>query len=320
MVTDGMTRSLRIVSWGAALPEKIITNADLESTLDTTDQWIVERTGIRERRVGGTTTGLAIQAGHAAMAQGGYEPGDIDLLVLCTTTPDQQLPASASTVQHDLGLSCGAFDLNAACSGFVYGLVTAFGLGAVGLDRILLIGAEVMSRLTNWEDRGTAILFGDGAGAVVLEATEVATPADHHLLAFDLGSDGAARDILYADIGSTMLMDGKEVFRRAIRAVVQSAGNTLEAAGKTVADVALWVPHQANVRIVEGANLRLGFPPDRIVMNLERHGNTSAASVPLALAEAADAGRLSPGDLVLMVGFGAGMTWASALVRWEPGR
>jgi 3-oxoacyl-[acyl-carrier-protein] synthase-3 len=315
-----MTRSARIVSWGTALPEKVVTNQDLESTLDTSDEWIRERTGIRERRVGGSTSGLAIEAAQQAMDRAGLGPADIDLLVLCTTTPDQQIPASACTVQHELGLTCGAFDLNAACSGFVYGLVAAYGFAGSGIDRILLIGAETMSRVTNWEDRGTAILFGDGAAAVVLEATEVPSPADHHLLAFDLGADGSARDILYADIGSTMVMDGKEVFRRAVRAVIASTHKTLEAAGKTIDDVDLFVPHQANVRIVDGANNKLGFRPERIMMNLERYGNTSAASVPLALAEAADTGRLSPGDLVLLLGFGAGMTWASALIRWEPGR
>jgi 3-oxoacyl-[acyl-carrier-protein] synthase-3 len=313
-----MTRSARIVGWGTALPEKVVTNKDLESSLDTTDAWIVERTGIRERRIGGTTSGLAIEAAQAAMTSAGVGPEDIDLLVLCTTSPDQQIPATACTVQNELGLTCGAFDLNAACSGFVYGLVASHGFVATGMNRILLVGAETMSRVTNWDDRGTAILFGDGAAAVVLEATEVDSPADSHLLASDLGADGAARDILYADIGSTMIMDGKEVFRRAIRAVIATTGKTLAAAGKTVADVDLFVPHQANVRIVDGANLKLGFPPERIVMNVERTGNTSAASVPLALAEAAQEGRLSPGDLVLLVGFGAGMTWASALIRWDP--
>jgi 3-oxoacyl-[acyl-carrier-protein] synthase-3 len=256
-----MTRSARIVGWGTALPEKIVTNKDLESTLDTSAEWIVERTGIRERRIGGSTSGLAIEAAQKAIASAGVTPGDIDLLVLCTTSPDQQIPATSATVQNELGLACGAFDLNAACSGFVYGLVATNGFIASGLNRVLLIGAETMSRVTNWDDRGTAILFGDGAAAVVVEATEVASPADRHLVAFDLGADGAARDILYAELGSTMVMDGKEVFRRAIRAVISTTRKTLAAAGRTVDDVALLVPHQANARIIEAANLKLGFRP-----------------------------------------------------------
>ncbi|OWY63215.1 3-oxoacyl-ACP synthase, partial [cyanobacterium TDX16] len=211
-------RGIRITGWGTALPDKVVTNTDLEGWLDTSDEWIVERTGIRERRVGGTTAGLAVEAGRRALASAGVEPSDVDLLVLCTTSPDQQVPATSAAVQAELGIPGGAFDLNAACSGFVYGLVASAGLAAVGARRILLIGAETLSRLTDWDDRGTAILFADGAGAVVLEVVD--GPGD--LLGWDLGADGASRHILYADIGSTFRMDGAEVFRQAVRAMVSS--------------------------------------------------------------------------------------------------
>jgi 3-oxoacyl-[acyl-carrier-protein] synthase-3 len=303
----------RITGWGSALPEKVLTNHDLEGWLDTSDEWIVERTGIRERRVGGVTSDLAVEAAQKALASAGRSPADVDTLIVATTTPDQALPATASTVQDVLGLTCGAFDLNAACSGFVYALVVGHGLLNVGHRCALVVGADALSKLTDWEDRGTAILFGDAGGAVVLEAD-----ADEHLLAWDLSSDGSARRLLYADIGSTMKMDGQEVFRRAVRIVVSSAEVTLERGGASIDQVALLVPHQANQRIMDAAARRLGIDDDRVVTTLDRTGNTSAASIPYALAEAADAGRLTAGDLVLLVGFGAGMTGASALLRWNP--
>lgn len=307
-------RTARITGWGSALPEKIVTNADLESTLDTSDAWITERSGIRERRVGGTTSGLAIEAGRNALDRAGVDPASVDLLVLCTTTPDQQVPATASTVQHELGLRCGAFDLNAACSGFVYGLVASHNMVLGGNERVLLIGAETLSRITDWDDRSTAILFGDGAAAVLLQAHE-GQPA---LLGWDIGSDGSLRQILDADIGGYIHMEGREVFRRAVRVMIESAERSMAAAGVTASEIALAVPHQANVRIIESANAKLGIPMERTALVLDRTGNTSSASIPLALADAADAGRLSPGDLVLLVGFGAGMTWASAVLRWMP--
>jgi 3-oxoacyl-[acyl-carrier-protein] synthase-3 len=303
----------RITGWGSSLPEKVITNHDLEGWLDTSDEWIVERTGISERRVGGVTSDLAVEAAQKALASSGRLPADVDALIVATTTPDQAVPATASTVQDVLGLDCGAFDVNAACSGFVYALVVAHGLISIGHRCILVIGSDSLSRITDWEDRGTAILFGDAGGAVVLEASD-----DEHLLAWDLSSDGAGRSLLYADIGGTMKMDGQEVFRRAVRIVVSSATVTLERAGHTIDEVALLVPHQANQRIVDAACRRLGLSEDRVVSVLEKTGNTSAASIPYALAEAADAGRLHPGDLALLVGFGAGMTGASALIRWDP--
>jgi 3-oxoacyl-[acyl-carrier-protein] synthase-3 len=307
-------RGAQIKGWGTALPEKVVTNHDLESTLDTSDEWIAERTGIRERRVGGSTSGLAIEAGRAAMDVAGWEPDTVDLVILATTSPDQQVPASASTVQNELGLSCGAFDLNAACSGFAYGLVAAHGFIDAGMSRVLVIGAETLSRITDWDDRNTAILFADGAGAVALEAVD----GPGELLAWDLGSDGSVRHILDADIGGYLKMDGREVFRRAVRVMVSSAETTLAKAGVTADEVAVVIPHQANIRIIESACNKLGIPMEKAVSVLQRTGNTSSASIPLALAEAADTGRLHAGDLVLIVGFGAGMTWASALIRWNP--
>jgi 3-oxoacyl-[acyl-carrier-protein] synthase III len=298
--------------WGAALPEKVVTNADFAERLDTSDDWIVERTGIRERRFGGSTGTLAVEAGQRAIESAGVDPASIDLVVLATTTPDQQMPATASYVQDALGCSGGAFDVNAACSGFVYALVAGAGMAEVGAQRVLVVGADVMSRITDQDDRATAILFGDGAGAVVLDRVE----GPGRLLSWDLGSDGSLRHLLSCDAGAYTQMNGKEVFRVAVRVVVESCSKALAAAGLAPADVKLLVPHQANTRIVSAACDRLGIPMDRTALVLERTGNTSAGSVPLALADAADAGRLDDGDVVLLCGFGAGMTWASAVLRW----
>ena len=305
-------RGAAVAGWGAAVPDTVVTNDDLARRLDTSDEWITERSGIKERRIGGTTSGLAVEAATAAMARAGVAPDEIDLLVLATTTPDQQVPATSSVVQDALGLRCGAFDVNAACSGFVYGLVAAAAMTGMGFDRVLLVGAETLSRITDQDDRGTAVLFADGAGAVVLEAM----PGEGQVLGWDLGSDGSARGILNADIGGYLHMDGKEVFRRAVRATVQSSQAALAHAKVRADAVALFVPHQANIRIIDSAAQKLGIPMDRIAVNLDRTGNTSAASIPMALADAADAGRLHDGDLVLLSGFGAGMTWASAVLRW----
>jgi 3-oxoacyl-[acyl-carrier-protein] synthase III len=307
----------RITGWGTALPLKVVSNTDLEATLDTSDSWIVERTGIRERRVGGTTAGLAVEAGRAALDRAGVDPATVDLVIVATCTPDDHLPATASVVQHELGTVGGAMDLGAACSGFVYGLVAAEGQLRMGTRRVLLIGSETMSRIIDWDDRGTAVLFGDGAGAVLLEATPDGE-AGGGLLGWDLGNDGSLRHILWAEAGGTIQMDGPEVFRRAVRVVVESALRALEHAGISAAEVALFVPHQANQRIVDAACARLDIPIEQTVSILDRTGNTSAASIPMALAEAADAGRIAAGDPVLMVGFGAGMSWASAVVEWGP--
>ncbi|HEX4902226.1 MAG TPA: beta-ketoacyl-ACP synthase III [Acidimicrobiales bacterium] len=310
-----MSAGGRIIGWGTALPDEVLSNADLEARLDTTDEWITERTGIKERRYGGTTAGLAADAGRMAIERAGVDPASIDLVILCTTSPDRSLPASASRVQEILGLDCGAFDLNAACSGFVYGLVAANGFMAMGTKRILLIGAETLDKMTDPDDRGTAILFGNGGGAVVLDAIADGEPPQ--LLGWDVGSDGAAEHILFAETGGYMQMDGREVFRRAVRVMVASANAAMEHAGVTADDIALVVPHQANIRIIDSACDKLGFRRDQTALVLHSTGNTSAASIPLALAEALDQGRVADGDLVLLTGFGAGMTWASAVLRWS---
>lgn len=296
-----------------ALPDKIVTNLDLEVQLDTTDAWIRERTGIAERRVGGTTTGLATDAGRAAIERAGLVPADIDLVLLATCTPDQVLPASASTVQAALGISGGAVDLNAACSGFVYALITAHGLIATGAERILVVGAETLSRIVDWNDRNTAILFADGAGAVVLERST----GPGQLRGWDLGSDGELRHLLYADVGDLLRMDGREIFRRAVRMTVESVGRALERSGLAASDVDVVIPHQANIRILQAACERLGIDVDRAITVLGHTGNTSAASIPIALAVGADDRRLHHGDNVLMVGFGAGMSWGSAVLVWH---
>ncbi|CAN5637730.1 beta-ketoacyl-ACP synthase III [soil metagenome] len=308
------TTGVAVVGWGVALPDATVTNADLEARLDTSDRWITERTGIRERRIGGTTDPLAATAAHQALIAAEASPASVELLVLATSTPDQQLPATASSVQDALGLRCGAFDVNAACSGFVYALVAGAGMTAMGARRVLVVGADVMSRVTDQQDRSTAVLFGDGAGAVVIDAVD----GPGQLLGWDLGSDGSLRHLLQADLGGYVRMEGKEVFRRAVRVMVESSQAALAQAGLSAGDVDLLVPHQANTRIIVAACERLGIPMERTASVLDRTGNTSAASIPLALGDAATTGRLSKGDIVLLVGFGAGMTWASTVLRWGP--
>ncbi len=305
-------RGAAITGWGTALPERVVTNHDLELTLDTSDAWIKERTGISERHIGGTTAGLSVEAGRRAIERSGLQLGDIDALVLATTTPDRAVPATSSTVQELLGLSCGAFDVNAACSGWVYGLVAAHGMIALGANNVLVIGTDTLARITDWDDRSTAILFADGSGAAVLQAVE----GPGQLLGWDLSADGSAEDALYAELGGKLQMEGREVFRRAVRIMVDSATESLAAAGVTAEDIALVVPHQANIRIISASLERLGIGLDRASIVLDRTGNTSAASIPLALADALDTDRVCQGDLVLFVGFGAGMTAASAVVQW----
>lgn len=304
-----------IIGWGSALPDLVVTNDDFAKRLDTSDEWITERTGIRERRMGGTTAGLAIAAGQQALSCAGLSGADVDLLILATTTPDKTIPATSSIVHHELGLGGGGFDLNAACAGFTYALVTADALLRVGHKRCLIIGSETLSKVTDQDDRSTAILFGDGAAAIVLEARD-----DRDLiLSHDLGVDGSAFQLITAEHGGFIHMDGREVFRRAVRVELASIQKVLDDAGVTPEDLALFVPHQANVRIIESVNDKLGLKMDQTAIILDRTGNTSAASIPLALAEAAEAGRLHEGDLVLLSGFGAGMTWASAVIRWGVG-
>lgn len=303
----------RIIGWGTALPKKVLTNAELSTMMDTNDEWITERTGIKRRHVGGSTATLSIESARRAIAMSGIDPASIDGLVLSTTTPDRTVPATSATVQNALGLRCGAFDLNAACSGFVYAYVVAHGLLAIGAKRLLVIGTDTLSRITDWSDRGTAILFADGSGACVVEST----PDAGQLLGWDIDADGSLEHLLYADVGGYIHMDGKEVFRRAVRIMVDSAHKSLAKAGLNIDDVALCVPHQANIRIIDAACRQLGFPMERTAVVLQETGNTSSASIPLALFDAADKGRIKDGDIVLMVGFGAGMTAASAVVEWR---
>ena len=310
-VPEGVTGAV-ITGWGTALPPKVLTNDDLAGMMDTSDEWIQERTGIRERRVGGTTAGLSVEAGRKAIEMSGVDPARIDALILATTTPDRTVPATAPTVQHELGLRCGSFDVNAACSGFMYGLVLAHGLITMGSEKILVIGTDTLARITDWEDRNTAILFADGSGAVVIEKSE----GKGQLLGWDLDADGSAERILYAEVGGFIHMDGKEVYRRAVRIMVDSGEKAMAHAGVTADDISLVVPHQANIRIIEAACQRLGIPMEKTATVLQHTGNTSSASIPLALVDALDNGRVQEGDLLLLVGFGAGMTAASAVLRW----
>jgi 3-oxoacyl-[acyl-carrier-protein] synthase-3 len=303
-----------ISGWGSALPEKVITNHELAATMDTSHEWIVTRTGIHERRIGGSTVGLAVEASRQALEMAGLDPSRIDGVVLATTSPDHQW-GNASAVQHELGMRCGAFDVNAACSGFMYALVTAHGMIAMGADRVLVIGSETLSRITDWDDRTTAPLFADGAGAVVLESCD----GPGQLLGWDLDADGSALPILKSEVGGPIKMEGKEVFRRAVRIMVDSAEKSLRHAGITADEIALIVPHQANVRIIDAACERLGIERERAAVVLDRTGNTSSASIPLALADALDHGRIKNGDLVLLVGFGGGMTAGSCVLRWGGG-
>ena len=322
-----------ITGWASALPDRVVTNQDIMTLFDTSDEWIVERTGIRQRRAAdgpfvqarpalnpeggmGTTARLAAQAGHGALEKAGVTGADIDLLVLCTTSPDQLVPATSSPLANALGIRGGGMDINAACAGFTYGLVTASGFIATGAQRVLLIGAETLTRITNWADRSNAFLFGDGAGAVVVEAV----PGESSLLGWDVGVDGSLQPLFYADHGGTgMAMRGQEVFRKAVRMTVESANKSLEMAKVSASDIAMFVPHQANIRIMDAVADRLGIPKERIASVIESTGNTSSASIPIALADAVDRGRVSDGDLVLFAGFGAGMTWASAVWRWGTG-
>lgn len=303
----------KIIGWGTALPPKIVTNDDLSKTMDTSDEWIRERTGIERRHIGGTTASLSIESGRKAIEMAGIDASTIDALVLSTTTPDRTVPATSATVQHGLGLRCGAFDVNAACSGFVYALISGHGLIAMGMRRILVIGTDTLSRITDWSDRNTAILFADGSGAAVIEATS----GPGQMLGWDFDADGSLEELLYAEIGGTLHMDGKEVFRRAVRIMVDSAEKSIKASGLTTGEIDLVVPHQANIRIIEAACKRLDIPMSKTAVVLHETGNTSSASIPLALFDAIDRDRVKSGDNVLLVGFGAGMTAASAVIKWN---
>jgi 3-oxoacyl-[acyl-carrier-protein] synthase-3 len=324
------TGGCAITGWGAAFPPTVVTNEDLKSIFDTTDEWIVERSGIRSRYAAtgpfvtesppsgpaelGTTATLAVESGRRALDAAGVSSEDVGALILCTTTPDLAIPATSSAVAGSLGITGGAMDLNAACAGFTYGLITAAGLMSAGGGPVLLIGAETLTRVTNWNDRTNAFLFGDGAGAVVLEPVD----GPGSLLGWHLGVDGTLVELLYAEHGSGMVMRGQEVFRKAVRATADSAKVALDHARVEASEIALFVPHQANQRIMDAVAERLGISGERIASVIEWTGNTSSASIPLALVDAAERGRLRAGDLVLLSGFGAGMTFASAVWRWGP--
>ena len=319
-----------ITGWGTALPPTIVSNKDLTSILDTTDEWIVERSGIRQRHVAagpfavpaggsptegvtGTTGRLAVRAAVAALACGGIRSEDVDMVILCTSTPDKQMPATAALVAGELGIHGGAMDLNAVCAGFLHGLITSASLIGSGVGRILLIGSETMTRTLDWTDRSTAFLFGDGAGALILDAVD----GPGALMGWDLGVDGTLSHLLYADHGSGMKMKGSEVFRNAVRVTVESANLSMERAGVKASDIDLFVPHQANARIIEAVAQRLGIDHDRTVCTIGSTGNTSSASIPFALVDAIEAGRLRPGTLVLLAGFGSGLSWGSAVWQWD---
>jgi 3-oxoacyl-[acyl-carrier-protein] synthase-3 len=316
-----------ITGLGCNVPDQVVTNDDLAKRVDTNDEWIVSRTGIRERRFASddeALTDVALPAARRALADAGVGAADLDLIIVATVTPDMTFPASAATMADALGAhDAAAFDLSAGCTGFMYAVAHGYGMIASGLvDRALVVGGDVLSKLMDWNDRSTLVLFGDGAGAVVLER---ARNGNGGFLGFELGAEGAGGVHLwhpgsgsrrFPDDETFLRMNGREVFKFATRVLVASAEKVLAECGKTVEDVDLYVPHQANVRIIDHATKKLGFPAEKVVINVDRYGNTSSGSIPLALAEAAADGRLKPGELVLMTGMGAGLTWGSALIEW----
>jgi 3-oxoacyl-[acyl-carrier-protein] synthase-3 len=317
-----------IVGAGCYLPERVVTNADLAKIVDTSDEWIVQRTGIRERHLaaeGEFTSHLGIKAAEAALANAGLSPQDIDLIVCATSTPDNTFPATAVAIQAGLGITGGfAFDLQAVCSGFVYGLGTVDGMLRGGMaKRALLIGAETFSRILDWEDRTTCVLFGDGAGAVVIEAQEQpGTMADRGILTTKLRSDGRHKLKLYVDGGPSstqtvgyLRMEGREVFKHAVSMITDVIKDAFAATGYTAADLDWFVPHQANRRIIDGSVIKLGLDPAKVVITVDKHGNTSAASIPLAFCAGLADGRIKKGDLVMFEAMGGGFTWGASLVR-----
>ncbi len=314
---------------GAYLPKRVMTNADISKIVDTTDDWITERTGIKSRHIaadGELTSDLGIAAARQALVRAGIDPIDIDLVICATATPDRTFPATAVKIQHALGVSKGAaFDIQAVCSGFVFGLTTADNFLKTGqFKRALVIGAETFSRILDWSDRGTCVLFGDGAGAVVLEAEpQRGERSDRGILATRIRSDGRYEELLYVDggPGSTkttgyLRMNGREVFRHAVQKISGVIEETLVESGYGAHEIDLFVPHQANQRILDGIAKKLGVDPKKIVMTLQKHGNTSAASIPLALNQAFEEHRVQPGSLILMEAMGGGFTWGAVLVRW----
>jgi len=318
-----------VLGYGAYLPERILTNAELATMVDTSDEWIVQRTGIQQRHMaaeGEFTSHLGLKAAQAAIAKAGIDTQSIDLIVLATSTPDNTFPATAVAIQNGLGINHGAaFDLQAVCSGFIFALATADNfLRSGAFKRALVIGAETFSRILDWNDRGTCVLFGDGAGAVVLEAQpQAGTSADRGILTTHLRSDGRHKDKLFVDGGPSttqtvghLRMEGREVFKHAVGMITDVIVDAFEATGTTAEDIDWLVPHQANKRIIDASAKKLHIAPQKVVLTVDRHGNTSAASIPLALAAAADDGRIKRNDLVMLEAMGGGFTWGSALLRW----
>ncbi|HEY5058716.1 MAG TPA: beta-ketoacyl-ACP synthase III [Gaiellaceae bacterium] len=317
--------AVSITGLGSRVPDRVVTNEELAQHVDTSNEWIMERTGIRERRMAApeeALSDLALPAARTALEQAGLTGRDVDLLIVATVTPDMAFPSTGAILADLLGATdAAAYDLSAGCTGFMYAIAQAYGMLAGGLaQRALVVGGDILSRLLDWEDRSTLVLFGDGAGAVVMELVPEAG-----FLGFELGADGAGGQNLWLPGSGSRLfteperyvkMNGREVFRFATRILVQSGEALLAKCGFTIDDVDLYIPHQANVRIIEHATRKLGVPSERVVVNVDRLGNTSSGSIPLALADAAAAGRLRPGQLVLMTGMGAGLTWGSALMRW----
>ncbi|OPX84178.1 MAG: 3-oxoacyl-(acyl-carrier-protein) synthase 3 [Pelotomaculum sp. PtaB.Bin104] len=322
-----------IVGTGACVPDRILTNVELEQIIDTSSEWIFSRTGIQERRITGpeqATSDLATVAAGRALTDAGINPEEVDLVIVATSTPDMLMPATACIVQDRLGIKkqAGAFDLAAGCTGFVHALTVGSQFIAAGSCRtVLVIGAETLSKMLNWEDRSTCVLFGDGAGAVVLRPV----PKDSGILAFKLYSDGAGGPHLLIPAGGSrypatretldsklhyLQMNGREVFKFAVRVIEESAEEVLAAAGLNKTDIDFFIPHQANIRIIEPAARKLGIPMEKVLVNVNRYGNTSTASIPLALDEAVHEGRIKSGDYIVMVGFGAGLTWGSVVIKW----
>jgi 3-oxoacyl-[acyl-carrier-protein] synthase III len=317
-----------ITGLGVHVPERVFTNVDLEQYVDTSDEWIVERTGIRERRFASedeALTDIARPAAIAALEDAGVRARDVDLVVCATVTPDMMFPTSSALLADELGMpDAAAYDLLAGCTGFVYAIAQAYGMLAGGLARtVLVVGGDVLSKILDWEDRSTLVLFGDGAGAVVLERVD-----EGGFLGFELGADGGGGEHLwlpgsgsrrFEDSDKLVKMNGREVFKFATRVMVSSAEAVLAECGRTVDEVDVYVPHQANKRIIDHASRKLGIPEEKVVVNVDKYGNTSSGSIPLALADAAADGRLREGELVLMTGMGAGLTWGSALIEWNRG-
>jgi 3-oxoacyl-[acyl-carrier-protein] synthase-3 len=314
-----------ITGLGVHVPERVVTNDELAKLVDTSDEWIIARTGIKERRFAAddeALTDIALPAARAALAQAGVEPSSIDLIVCATVTPDMMFPTSSALLADELGMpDAAAYDLLAGCTGFVYAIAQAYAMLASGLSqRALVVGGDVLSKILDFEDRSTLVLFGDGAGAVVMEPV-----GEGGFLGFELGADGAGGESLWLpgsgsrhfdDPDAFIKMNGREVFKFATRVLVSSAQKLLDELGMSVDDVDVYIPHQANIRIIDHAAKKLGFPPEKVVINVERYGNTSSGSIPIALAEAIEDGRVRPGSKVLMTGMGAGLTWGSSLIEW----